>query len=298
MNKKIFSLIINIAIATIPGAVFSASKSYENSFFSANPSLTREERHALAIAKKWQAGSSAYIKPVASTNGAVLFVYGTQQASIVCAVLQVCDVALQAGESVNSIHLGDTHRWTVEPALTGYGSNEIQHLIIKPLDVGLETSLVVTTNRRTYHLKIRSHRRKYMPKIAFTYPEETMHKWNLIRSREKQERVINTIAQTGEYLGELSFKYEVEGNASWKPERVYNNGKKTIIQMPEKMAQRDAPTLLLLKKEEGFFSDEETAVVNYRVQNNRYIVDAIFDRAILISGVGSDQERILITKGE
>jgi P-type conjugative transfer protein TrbG len=97
-------------------------------------------------------------------------------------------VALQAGEQVNSIHLGDTARWTVEPAISGSGPTEVQHLIIKPMDVGLETSLVVTTNRRSYHLKLRSHRTEYMPQVAFTYPEEALAKWDAIKTREREER--------------------------------------------------------------------------------------------------------------
>ena len=145
-------------------------------------------RAALAIAKRWEAGSATGIKPVAGSGGAIKFVYGAQQPSIVCAVLQVCDVALQPGEQVNSINLGDTARWTVEPAITGSGATEVQHLIIKPMDVGLETSLVVTTNRRSYHFRLRSHRTEYMPQVSFTYPEEAQAKWDAIQRREKQEK--------------------------------------------------------------------------------------------------------------
>lgn len=37
-------------------------------------------------------------------------------------------------------------------------------------------------------------------------------------------------------------------------------------------------------------------LVNYRVQGNRYIVDTVFDRAILIAGVGSSQDRVTISR--
>ena len=40
----------------------------------------------------------------------------------------------------------------------------------------------------------------------------------------------------------------------------------------------------------------ETVMVNYRVQNNRYIVDTVFDKAMLIVGVGRNQERVIITR--
>jgi P-type conjugative transfer protein TrbG len=266
-------------------------------FSTNNPALTPQEKAALAIAQKWRSSATG-IKPVAGPDGSIRFVFGAQQPSIVCAVLQVCDVELQAGEQVNSIHLGDTARWTVEPAITGSGPAEVQHLIIKPMDVGLQTSLIVTTNRRTYHLRLRSHRTEFMPRVAFTYLDDAMAKWDAIKTRESKEKQTRTIPQTGEYLGDLSFAYDVAGSAAWKPVRVYNDGVKTIIQMPSAMQQTEAPTLLVVRKEGGVFTDEETVMVNYRVQGDRYIVDTVFDKAVLIAGVGRSQDRVTISRGK
>ena len=294
-----------ISIVAVLGALLCApaiaqpapSEELANKFFSSkNPTLTPAEKDALAISKRWGAVGAAGVRPASGPNGAVRFQFGAQQPSIVCAVLQVCDVSLQAGEQVNSIHLGDTARWTVEPAITGMGSTETQHLIIKPLDVGLETSLIVTTNRRTYHIKLRSHRTEYMAQVGFTYPEEAAAKWDALKMRERQDRQQKTIPQTGEYLGDLSFEYDLDGSTSWKPVRVYNDGRKTIIEMPKTMSQTEAPSLLVVRKDGGLFSDDETVMVNYRVQNDRYIVDMVFDKAILIAGVGSSQDRVTITR--
>ena len=297
MKKTLSALIVGAAVAVPSLALAAPGDDIADKYFNkTNPTLTAQERAALAIAKRWEAGSATGIKPVAGSGGAIKFVYGAQQPSIVCAVLQVCDVALQPGEQVNSITLGDTARWTVEPAITGSGATEVQHLIIKPMDVGLETSLVVTTNRRSYHFRLRSHRTEYMPQVSFTYPEEAQAKWDAIQRREKQERTDNTLPATGEYLGDLSFDYELSGSASWKPVRVYNDGRKTIIEMPGTMQQTEAPTLLVVRKEGGLFTDDETVLVNYRVQGNRYIVDTVFDHAILIAGVGSSQDRVTISR--
>lgn len=260
-------------------------------FAKENPVLTDQEKEALAITKRLE---EAAIKPVEGKNGSINYLFGAQQPSILCAVLQVCDVALQAGEKVNNVELGDTARWTVEPAVSGTGSGEIQHLIIKPMDVGLSTSLVVTTNWRTYHFKLCSHRNAYMPQVSFTYPDEAEKKWNAIKARDLRERSEKTIPQTGEYLGDLSFDYEITGDAPWKPVRVYNDGHKTIIQMPSTMEQTEAPTLLVLRKE-GLFSEDETVMVNYRIQADRYIVDSVFEKAILIAGAGKNQDRLTIT---
>ena len=267
-------------------------------FSSQNPTLTPQEKAAIAIAQKWQAASATGIKPVSGTDGSIRYLFGAQEPSIVCAVLQVCDVELQAGEQVNSIHLGDTARWTVEPAITGSGPAEIQHLIIKPMDVGLETSLIVTTNRRTYHFRLRSHRTQFMPRVAFTYTEDALVKWDALKTREGKEKQERIIPQTGEYLGDLNFAYSVDGSVAWKPVRVYNDGQKTIIQMPAAMAQTEAPTLLVVRKDGGLFTDDETVLGNYRIQGDRYIVDTIFDKALLIAGVGSGQDRVVITRGQ
>jgi P-type conjugative transfer protein TrbG len=296
MKTYAFAIIISI----MPVLVLAApGDNLADLYFSnQNPKLTPQEKAAIAIAEKWQAASATGIKPVPGTDGSIRYLFGAQEPSIVCAVLQVCDVELQAGEQVNSIHLGDTARWTVEPAITGSGLAEIQHLIIKPMDVGLETSLIVTTNRRTYHFRLRSHRTQFMPRVAFTYTEDALVKWDALKTREVKEKQERTIPQTGEYLGDLNFAYSVDGTVAWKPVRVYNDGQKTIIQMPAAMAQTEAPTLLVVRKDGGLFTDDETVLVNYRIQGDRYIVDTIFDKALLIAGVGSGQDRVVITRGQ
>lgn len=265
-----------------------------NAYFGTTPSpaLTPQEEAGLGIARRWEAGAASGMKPVPGPDGSIRFVFGATQPSIVCAVLQVCDLALQAGEQVNSIHLGDTARWTVEPAITGQGAAETQHLIIKPLDVGLETSMIITTDRRTYHIKLKSHRTQYMPQVAFTYPEVTQAIIEAGLRRRAEEREAATIPATGEYLGNLDFGYEIDGDARWKPSRIYNDGRKTIIELPDGTAQTYAPALLILNSSD----EDDTAIVNYRVQGTRYIVDALFDRAILISGVGSRQEKVVIAR--
>ncbi len=261
-------------------------------FTGKNPELTQQEKDAMAVAKKWEAGSAQNVKPVQGANGSIQFLFGAQQTSIVCAVMQVCDIALQAGETITGVYPGDSARWTFEPALSGEGANQIQHIIIKPLDVGLETTLVVPTNRRIYHFRLRSHRTEFMPFVSFTYPEIIQAKWQAMHQQAVQEKENKTIPQTGEYLGDLDFNYKVAGKAAWKPVRVYNDSVKTIIQMPDTMRQTEAPTLLVMRGN----SDKDQIIVNYRVQGDRYIVDAVFDKAIMIAGVGRKQDRITITR--
>jgi type IV secretion system protein VirB9 len=131
---------------------------------------------------------------VPGTEGAVLFAFGTSEPSVVCAVLQICDVQLQPGENINSVNVGDSARWLIEPAVSNSGPNETQHLIIKPLDANLNTTLIVTTDRRTYHIRLVSHRTQFMSRVAFTYPDEAQAKWAAFRARSDTARAENTMA--------------------------------------------------------------------------------------------------------
>lgn len=318
MKANLFPLAAAVVVAAVSGHAFAApgDDAADKYFSKQNPKLSPQEVRALELSKRWSAAGGTVTAPGAAptpaqaqsanapmvgAGGVVRFPFGVAQPSIVCAVLQVCDIALQAGEQVNSIQLGDSARWTVEPAISGSGPTETLHLIVKPMDVGLETSLAVHTNKRTYHIRLRSHRTEYMPQVAFTYPEDQQAKWDMARLREQkaaQDKQDKIIPATGEYLGNLSFEYAIEGVAPWKPTRVYNDGKKTIIEMPKAMSQSEAPTLLVVRKDGGIFTDAETVIVNYRLQNDRFIVDAVFDKAILVAGVGSSQDRITITRSK
>ena len=291
MKKHVALILLTLSLAS---PVFAASKApdlppLDDLYFGtgAGAVLTPQEREALKISQKWQDGGN--LKPVQGPDGSVRFIYGATQPSIVCAVMQVTDIELEPGEVINSLHIGDNARWLLEPALTGSGSAEVQHISLKPTDVGLETSLVATTNKRPYHIRLKSDRRQYMPKVSFVYPGAVMARWQSQNSKQEAVRKEKTLPDTGEYMDNLDFNYQIEGKASWKPVRVYNDGQKTIIQMGKTM--REAPTLLLLR-------GGETVMANYRLQGDRYIVDDVFEKAILIAGVGGNQTKVTITKGK
>ena len=97
--------------------------------------------------------------------------------------------------------------------------------------------------------------------------------------------------------------YRIEGdNPPWRPVRVYNDGVKTIIQFPPGVAFGDLPTLVALADDPSFLHLESLwngptkTLVNYRFVKDRFEADKVLNRAVLISGVGSAQTSVTITR--
>lgn len=78
--------------------------------------------------------------------------------------------------------------------------------------------------------------------------------------------------------GGLKFRYRIEGDAPWKPARVFDDGAKVYIQFPSGLAQSEAPPLFVIGP------DGKPALVNYRVRGTTYIVDRLFAAAELRLG--------------
>jgi type IV secretion system protein VirB9 len=245
-------------------------------------------------------------KALITADKSVRFVFGASLPIVICAPLQVCDVELQPGERVRSVQVGDSVRWSVEPAVTGVAPLEVQHVIVKPADVGLRTSLVVTTDRRTYRLKLASDRERYMASVSFAYPGDAQAKWaDLARApgvalqtqRASDVHEKSGTAVRADVLRALSFNYELDGDdPPWKPVRVYNDGLQTVIEMPFAMRQTEAPTLLIVRADGGLFTSDDVVQVNFHTDGTRYIVDMVFDVADLIAGVGSSQQKVRIRR--
>jgi P-type conjugative transfer protein TrbG len=255
--------------------------------------LNTKERAAVALSRRW---ANRNEMPHAGEDGYVRFLFGAALPTIVCAPLQVCDLALQPGEIVNNVNLGDKVRWVVTPAVSGNGGPQITHLIIKPIDAGLVSSLDIETDRRTYAIKLVSTQSSWMPLVAFNYPDDVQAQWRTYQQTAAFGASATTLP-TGENVANLQFLCISGGGPSWSPIRAYTDGAKTYIEFPSSIRSQAAPALVALANDGSWFSAPSAQIVNYRVMGNRYVVDAALDRAALISGVGRGQQRVVISRG-
>ncbi|WP_273786789.1 P-type conjugative transfer protein TrbG [Brucella intermedia] len=245
--------------------------------------VTTNEAKGIGLSGQWRESRGLVTK---GADGKVVFLFGEVQPSVVCSPLQVCDIELEGGEVVRDVLVGDTVRWKVEPATSGPAGGQTIHLVVKPSEPGLVTSMVVTTSRRTYHIQLKSHASQYMARVGFEYPENVSARLADINARLEA----STIPGAGVPAEQLNFSYSVSGRAGWRPTRVYSDGMKTYIQFPRSVSRQDAPVLFIT-------SGGQNRIVNYRMKGDMMVVDYQIDRAVLVSGVGWKQEKVTIRKG-
>ncbi|MDD5406961.1 MAG: P-type conjugative transfer protein TrbG [Sulfurovaceae bacterium] len=247
------------------------------------------ENHSLQLAKKFINGhDKSFYRP----DGGVVFLHGGTLPSVLTAPLKLTDIQLEPGEIIKEVQLGDTVRWQVSPSISGSGDSQVSHVIVKPTDSGLATTLDIFTDRRSYHINLRSTSKNYFPIVAFAYQDQLRNFWSDYQKKLQQQKDNNTIKDPdigSKNAEDLDFNYDISGSTSWKPTRVYNDGVKTYIFMPRSMNSKDAPVLLAI---DGSGSQK---IVNYRIVNNKFIVDNLFDKAILLIGAGSSQDKVVIT---
>jgi P-type conjugative transfer protein TrbG len=204
---------------------------------------------------------------------------------------EITDIALQPGEQLvgsGPVAAGDTVRWIIGDTTSGTGASSQVHILVKPTRPDLTTNLIINTDRRTYHLELRSTTATYMASISWNYPED-----QLIAIRQQNSQAAQTAPiATGVDVSALNFRYKIEGdNPPWRPLRAFDDGRQVFIEFPSGIGQGDMPPLFVIGP-----SGKTTDLVNYRVRGADMIVDTLFAEAELQMGDGSSEQRVRIVR--
>jgi type IV secretion system protein TrbG len=254
--------------------------------------LTKTAQEAVQMSEKWM---SEHNQPAVGRDGRVLYSYGAGLPTVVCAPLRVCMIELQSGEKlVGEPHIGDSIRWNLSPALYGTGESSTSVIVLKPQGPGLDTNLLITTDRRAYYLRLLSKPDDYVARVAFAYPddEDNQRKWQQQLAEQKDRQIKSTrIAELPpNAVDSMYFNYRLKGDDGIRPVRVFDDGKKTYIQISQAAKNREAPVLVVIG------SDGKQEMVNYRVKDDMYIVDRLFEKAELILGSGKKARKVEIDR--
>jgi P-type conjugative transfer protein TrbG len=256
--------------------------------------LTPTALEAVRVSESWQGEKNP---PSPGPDGRVMYSYGAGLPTVVCAPLRVCMIELEAGEKiVGEPHIGDSVRWLISPAMYGAGELATPVIILKPQTPGLDTNLLITTDRRAYYIRLISKPEDYVARVAFAYPEDDTRKWQQqIAAQQavaKQEKHAAEVPPAMIAVEHMNFDYVIRGGDEHiRPGRVFDDGAKTYIQMPVDLQHREAPVLLIVG------NDGKGEMTNYRVKEQTYIVDRLFDRADLVLGSGKKAQKVEISRG-
>ena len=194
---------------------------------------------------------------------------------------QVTDIALERGERLTSVSAGDTNRWTVGDTVSGLGTNEQVHILVRPMAANLSTNAVITTTRRTYYLDLKSFASTYMAAVSWRYPHNAIK--NILTPAANKTRVRQSSTKIADIIPKaenMRFDYDIKGDTpNWRPIRVFDDGKKVFIQFPKSVSVSEAPPLFVTDKK-----GNKSKLVNYRVRGEYYIVDRLFEAAELRLG--------------
>lgn len=182
----------------------------------------------------------------------------------------ITDLRLRPNEQIaGSPITNDSANWQFSMGSSIEDGQPVQHIFIRPLKVGLDTSMIMLTNERTYYFRLASFEDSYMTALRFRYPQ-MMDDGTFV-----EEGYDGTTADLTGYSfdpAKADYDYlvkETKGDPAWTPVTVFSDDIKTYIQFPVTMTNSDKlPSVYILDH-----GDEN--LVNYRLFGNLYQIDNV-----------------------
>lgn len=183
------------------------------------------------------------------------------------------------------------------------------HLYIKPRIPGLETNLIVNTNKRIYRFRLLSFKTDYMSAVRFNYDFENKinvpnkvfaGSGNAYNESELDDITSNYSrlkdkTMDGSYV-DVFWNYKVlyKSNSltkpKWYPSQVFDDGFRTYLFIPDIERSSVRPIVMATNKKM-----KEFYVVNYRINGRYYIVDGVFPYLVLASGT-EEIDRVFVER--
>jgi type IV secretion system protein VirB9 len=249
----------------------------------ADPHARVEEANGAARVQPTRAGYINAMQVYPYSDGALYQVYAAPG--------QITDIALAPGEQLvgaGPVAAGDTVRWLIGDTESGTGPTKRVHILVKPTRPDLVTNLVINTDRRTYHVELRSTEKTYMASVSWAYAQDQL----IALRRQNALAEAGTAVARGVDINALNFRYKIEGDTPpWRPLRAFDDGRQVFIAFPSGIGQGEMPPLWVIGPAGG------AELVNYRIQGNHMIVDRLFAAAELRLG-GETQKKVRIVRSD
>jgi type IV secretion system protein VirB9 len=233
------------------------------------------------------ANGKGILRPEEYSHAAMIYDYdGDFVYEVYTQPLRASDIRLENGErSVEAPFISDSERWMLGAGVSYEHGVPVQHIYVKPVESGLEASLIINTDRRVYHIILRSYRDVHMPMVRWRYPRSGMPENYIGPPSGGGVPADGPGGGPGEEAGIagidprfISFNYRITyglfSRPAWIPRLVYDDGNKTYINFPENVLRRDLPAVF----------ENRNDVVNYRVAGNIIIIDRLIEQLVVKIG--------------
>jgi type IV secretion system protein VirB9 len=224
-----------------------------------------------------QSNSEGIIEPKDYSKGAMVYDFDPDWVyEIYTQPLRVSDIYLEPGEQVLAIpFVSDTVRWILGAGVSREAGTEVQHIYVKPAEANLEASLIINTDRRVYHVILKSFRDVHMPVVRWRYRASGLPSAFINAPPGAATASPDVQGAQGSAVFDprfLSFNYRMTygffSRPRWLPSLVYDDGRKTYIVFPENVLQRQLPSVF----------ENRNNVINYRVLGNVIIIDKLIEK--------------------
>ncbi|MNU27040.1 Conjugal transfer protein [compost metagenome] len=187
------------------------------------------------------------------------------------APLRVTVLVLPPGETLLTRAAGDTVRWKIGEAKSGEGEAERALVLLKPLERGLATNLVLTTSKRLYLIDLVSGGPEdFDASVSWIVEGEALAQPIVVAGTDP--------TRAGRYV------IEPRGRAPrWTPVAVHDDGRRTMVEFGAELAEGEAPALFDLGADGG------RRLIAWRQVGRTYVVDRLLDRAELRLGARRPQ---------
>jgi type IV secretion system protein VirB9 len=197
------------------------------------------------------------------------------------------DIILEPGEEVIEMpFLSEEKVWEIGAGVSRKNGQDVQHFFVKPSFKSLTTSMIIITDRRVYHLLLKSFPDRFMAMVQWNYPPSMP--LNIKSSRLNPAQGVNNLAHDTTLVDPafLSFDYRMTYSIFkkpvWLPSRIYDDGRKTYIELNEQMLNMESPVLFNHRNER----------INYRVHKNLVVIDELIEKVTLRRG----KEKVTVYK--
>jgi P-type conjugative transfer protein VirB9 len=243
---------------------------------------------ASSLLTAWPAAAELIATPLRGDTRLVEFQFDPDNTFLVLSKPRaVTHLQFAPDEQIMSVAAGDTSNWEITP------TKNRKNLFLKPKFEDLETSLTVLTDKRPYQfvLKSTTDGKKWYQRVSWVYSSQVVLELDPAAASDAEDAASTAAAHQGPPTSPstvrpegpaginpeaMRFSYRIEGDAKFRPEIVFDDGRFTYFRMPADLQEQ--PALFAVIEGNDF------SLVNYTVNGNFIVAQRLLDNAVLKLG--------------